>query len=461
MKKYISDEIWTANVPFVPHTKEETAEMLKFIGVSDIEDLLAGIPDQARMKQPLDLQSGMSELEAMSEMKRLAGMNRVMTCFAGGGVYDHFQPSALDAVISRPEFYTAYTPYQPEVSQGTLQAIFEYQSLICNLTGMDISNASLYCGGTALTEAAILAVRHTGRKKILIGDNVHPHHIQILRTYGASFPFEIITIPADSGTLDTERVKAMLDDRTAGVIVQHPNFYGLLEETNELGEVIHSNGSLFIASFDPISLGILQSPGEYGADVAVAEGQSLGNSLNYGGPYLGIIAVNQKYVRSLPGRIAGETVDLEGKRGYVLTLQTREQHIRREKATSNICTNQALCALTAAAFLCFMGKSGIKEMAEQSLQKAHYLANEILKYTDFKLKYPDKPFFKEFLVTSHHRAKKVVDTLAKKHLLIGPSLGRFHPVVDEHSFLIAVTESRTKNEMEWVIDELKQVSSAK
>lgn len=455
MKKYLPEDIWGYDAPFIPHTKEDISEMLNTIGVKDIEELLSGIPDKARLKEPLNLPSGMSEIEALSEMKRLAEMNKVMTCFAGGGVYDHFQPAALDAIISRPEFYTAYTPYQPEVSQGTLQAIFEYQSLICELTGLDVSNASLYCGGTAMAEAASLAVRSTRRNKIIIVDNVHPHHTQILRTYGNAYPYKVKIMRADDGVLSPYTLKDEIDSDTAAVIVQHPNFYGLLEDVDEFAEIIHANRSLFIVSFDPISLGILKSPGEYGADIAIAEGQSLGVGLNYGGPYLGVIAVKQDFIRNLPGRIAGETIDLDGKRGYVLTLQTREQHIRREKATSNICTNQALCALTAAAFMCLLGKSGIKEMAYQSMQKAHYLADEIVKNTNFQIKYPDKPFFKEFLITSRHRAKRVIDYLAKKNLLLGPSLGRFHPVVDEHSFLIAVTEARLRNEMDWVIDELK------
>jgi len=388
-------------------------------------------------------------------MQRLAGMNKVMTCFAGGGVYDHFQPAALDEVISRPEFYTAYTPYQPEVAQGSLQAIFEYQSLICELTGLDVSNASLYCGGTAMAEAAALAIRNTRRKKIIVANNTHPHHIQILRTYGAAYPYEVELLPAENGVISADVLKTALDSDTAAFIVQHPNFYGLLEDVDEFAEIIHANKSLFIVSFNPISLGILKPPVDYDADIAIAEGQSLGNSLNYGGPYLGIIAAKQKYVRAMPGRIVGETEDINGDRGYVLTLQTREQHIRREKATSNICSNQALCALAAAAYLCFMGKSGISEMANQSLQKSHFLSENIVSQTEFNLKYPDKPFFNEFLITSEHLAKEVIDALARKNLLLGPSLGRFHPVVDEHSFLVAVTESRNRNEMDWVVEELK------
>ena len=394
MKHYLPDDMWDFNIPFIPHTKLDVAEILESVGASDIEELLQGIPDDVRLKEPLNLPPGLSELEVIKEMKRLAGMNQVTTCFAGGGVYDHFKPAALDSIISRPEFYTAYTPYQPEVSQGTLQAIFEYQSLICNLTGMDVSNASLYCGGTAVAEAAALAVRNTRRNKVLVVDNIHPHHLQILRTYGFAFPYEIKVIQAEDGTVSTEAIKDHLDERTACVIIQHPNFYGLLEDVDEFAEIIHENKSLFIVSFDPISLGILKSPADYDADIAVAEGQSLGNSLNYGGPYLGVIASKQKFVRAMPGRIAGETTDLDGNRGFVLTLQTREQHIRRDKATSNICTNQALCALTAAAYLSFMGKSGIKEMAEQSLQKAHFLAANIVEQTVFRLKYPDRPFYK-------------------------------------------------------------------
>ena len=454
MKNYLPEDLWDFNIPFIPHTKEEAAEMLEFIGVKDVEDLLAGIPDNVRLKEPLNIPLRMSEIETLRELQRLADMNKVMTCFAGGGVYDHFQPAALDAVISRPEFYTAYTPYQPEVSQGNLQAIFEYQSLICELTGMDVSNASLYCGGTAMAEAAALAIRNTRRKKILVAGNSHPHHIQILRTYASAYPYTVELLPAEDGVITVEALKEGLDSDTAAFIVQHPNFYGLLEDVDEFAEIVHENKSLFIVSFNPISLGILKSPADYDADVAIAEGQTLGNALNYGGPYLGIIASRKKFVRAMPGRIAGQTEDLNGNRGYVLTLQTREQHIRRDKATSNICTNQALCALAAAAYLSFLGKSGIEEMAQQSLQKAHFLAGNILNKTDFSLKYPSRPFFNEFLITSKHRAKSVIDALAQKNLLLGPSLGRFRPAADEHSFLIATTESRTRNEMEWVIEEL-------
>ncbi|NQS96998.1 MAG: aminomethyl-transferring glycine dehydrogenase subunit GcvPA [candidate division Zixibacteria bacterium] len=443
-------------MPFIPHTKEDIRVMLETIGASDIEDLLAGIPSAVRLKEPLNLPLRMSELEVIDELRRLADMNRVMTCFAGGGVYDHFRPAALDAIISRPEFYTAYTPYQPEVSQGTLQAIWEYQSLICELTDMEVANASLYCGGTALAEAAALSVRYTKRGKVLAAATIHPNHLQILRTYGAAFPFDVEIIPAENGVIDLKKLKVLLDNDTAAVMIQHPNFFGLLEEMGEFEEMIHHNESLFIISFDPISLGLLKSPGEYGADIAVAEGQTLGNAMNYGGPYLGVMAAKQKFVRKIPGRLVGQTTDTNGRRGYMLALQTREQHIRREGATSNICTNQALCALAAAGELCFLGKSGIVEMAEQSLQKAHYLAEKIVDETNFKLKCPDGYFFKEFLITSKYKAKPVIDKLAEKKLLLGPSLGRFKPGADEYSFLMAVTESRTKREMDWVVEELKQ-----
>lgn len=452
---YIPEYIWDGIVPFVPHTREDIESMLKEIGVADVEELLAGIPHDVRLKQPLNLPPGMSETEVIREMKRFANMNQVATCFAGGGVYDHYRPSAVNAIISRPEFYTAYTPYQPEVSQGTLQATWEYQSLVCQLTDMDAANASLYCGGTAVAEAAALAVRCSRRNKIIVPSNLHPHHLQILNTYGAAFPYQVKQIVADNGTINPEKLREVVDKDTAAVIIQHPNFYGLLEEMEQLSEITHQAGALFIASFDPISLGLLKPPGEYGADIAVAEGQSLGNGLNYGGPYLGIIAARKKFVRKLPGRLSGETVDIEGKRGFVLTLQTREQHIRRDKATSNICTNEALCALATAVELCIIGKSGLCEMAEQSMQKAHYLADRVTNDTAFDLKYSGKPFFKEFLVTSAHRAKKVIDTVAKKNLILGPALGRFYPGVDEYSFLIAVTELRTKGEMDWMVEELR------
>ena len=456
MDKLISDQIWDLNIPFIPHTKEDIRVMLETIGASDIEDLLSGIPSAVRLKEPLNLPPRMSELEVMDELRRLADMNRVMTCFAGGGVYDHFRPAALDAIISRPEFYTAYTPYQPEVSQGTLQAIWEYQSLICELTDMEVANASLYCGGTALAEAAALSVRYAKRGKVLAAATIHPNYLQILRTYGAAFPFDVEIIPAENGVIDLKKLRVLLDNDTAAVMIQHPNFFGLLEEMGEFEEMIHHNESLFIISFDPISLGLLKPPGEYSADIAVAEGQTLGNALNYGGPYLGVMAAKQKFVRKIPGRLVGQTTDTNGRRGYMLALQTREQHIRREGATSNICTNQALCALAAAGELCFLGKSGIVEMAEQSLQKAHYLAEKVVNETNFKLKYPAGHFFKEFLITSKHKAKPVIDKLAEKKLLSGPSLGRFKPGADEYSFLMAVTESRTKREMDWVVEELKQ-----
>jgi glycine dehydrogenase subunit 1 len=456
MKYHLPDNIWEQNIPFVPHTQEDLREMLKVIGAKDIEDSLSGIPENIRLKQPLDLPPRLSEIEVIKELQRMANMNQVMTCFAGGGVYDHFRPVVIDTIISRPEFYTAYTPYQPEVSQGTLQAIWEYQSLICELTGMEVANASLYCGGTAMAEAAALSVRYTKRGKILVFSSVHPHYLQILRTYGTAFPYKVEVVPASEGTVEAKKLQELIDADTASVIVQHPNFFGLLEEVEEFAEIIHSAGAIFIVSFDPISLGILKPPAEYKADIAFAEGQTLGNALNYGGPYLGIIATKEAFVRSLPGRVVGETVDTNGRRGYVLTLQTREQHIRREKATSNICTNEALCALAAAVHLCLLGRSGVVEMAEQSLQKAHYLAERIIKETIFTLKYPKGIFFKEFLLTSKYPAKKVIDTLAAKKLLLGPSLGRFYPMLDENSFLIAVTESRTKEEMDWVIEELQK-----
>jgi len=453
----LKHELWDEDIPFIPHTKEDLETMLREIGVENIEDLLAGIPESIRLKEPLDLPPRMSEIEALLELKRLAQMNRVAICFAGGGVYDHFRPTAIDTIISRPEFYTAYTPYQPEVSQGTLQAIWEYQSLICELTGLDAANASLYCGGTAMMEAAVLAVRKTKRDRILVAESVHPHHKRLLKAYGNALPYDVLEVPVqENGIIDIPQLRKMAENDVAALIVQHPNFFGIPEEMELISEIAHTNGALFISSFDPISLGLLKSPTDYNADIAVAEGQSLGIPMSYGGPYLGVMAAKQEYIRNLPGRLSGETVDRDGRRGFVLTLQTREQHIRRAKATSNICTNQALCALTAAAFMVLMGKQGIREMAEQSLQKAHYLADRITKETDFQLRYPESPFFKEFLLTSRHEAKNLIDVLAaKRNLLLGPSLGRFYPGEEENSFLVAVTEVRTKNEMDKVVEELK------
>jgi glycine dehydrogenase subunit 1 len=334
-------------MPFIPTTEKNRRDMLKTIGVSSFDELLKGIPEEVRFKGDLGLPPPMSEFEVEKLLKAIAGQNAhtgTHVCFLGGGAYDHFIPAAVGHVISRPEFYTSYTPYQPEVSQGNLQAIYEYQTMICELTGMDAANASVYDGASALAEAALLCQAHTGREEIIISKSVHPFYRKVAATYCHRSGIVLKEVDVRQGVTDVDALRSAAGPGTAGVLVQHPNFFGLLEPVHEIEAVVHGAGGLYVTSVDPISLALLKPPGEFGADVATGEGQALGNPLNFGGPYLGIFAIKQELIRRLPGRLAGVTQDNQGRRGFVLTLQTREQHIRREKATSSICTNQQLCA---------------------------------------------------------------------------------------------------------------------
>src|SRR3954471_3021180 len=368
-------------MPYFYNTPDDIAAMLSAIGVKSIEELFACVPEELRLKRPLDLPPALSELELAQHLQELSAKNAHIgqkVCFLGGGAYDHFVPAVVDAIASRGEFYTSYTPYQPEVSQGNLQVMFEYQTLICQLTGMDVSNASLYDGGSAAAEGVLLAMSVTGRpKKVVVAESVHPHYREILKTYFISIGAELITVSAADGAVKPADVAAAVDSNTACVLLQHPNFFGCLEDVGAIARIAHDAGALLVQSFDPISLGVLKRPGELGADVAVAEGQSLGTPLLYGGPYLGIMACKEQFVRRMPGRIAGQTVDRRGRRCWVLTLQTREQHIRREKATSNICTNQGLFALRAAIYLAQMGPQGLRETAELCVKKSAYAKQQI------------------------------------------------------------------------------------
>ncbi|MBW8885474.1 MAG: aminomethyl-transferring glycine dehydrogenase subunit GcvPA, partial [Planctomycetia bacterium] len=377
------------------------ASMLQAIGVGSIDELFAGVPQDLRLKRPLDLPPALSEMELAQHLQALAAKNSHIgqkVCFLGGGAYDHFVPAVVDAIASRGEFYTSYTPYQPEVSQGNLQVMFEYQTLICQLTGMDVSNASLYDGGSAAAEGVLLAMSVTGRpRKVVVAESVHPHYREILKTYFASIGAELVTVSGASGSVKPADIAAAVDSNTACVLLQHPNFFGCLEDVGAIARIAHDAGALLVQSFDPISLGLLKRPGDLGADVAVAEGQSLGTPLLYGGPYLGIMACKEQFVRRLPGRIAGQTVDRRGRRCWVLTLQTREQHIRREKATSNICTNQGLFALRAAIYLAQMGPQGLRETAELCLRKAHYAKERLTSAQRLSLAF-EQPTFKEFVI---------------------------------------------------------------
>lgn len=439
---------------YIPNTEEDREQMLAAIGFPDIESLFSDIPANLRFRGRLDLPEGMSEPELASHMKALARRNvnsEEYACFLGAGAYDHFIPSIVGHIISKPEFYTAYTPYQPEISQGMLQAIFEYQTMICRLTAMDVSNASMYDGATALAEASLMAVRSTGRNSVLVSTGVHPEFREVLKTYARFNGTKVTEIDLTDGITDTGRLEKLLSDEDpegfAAMIVQSPNFYGFVEDMKQISELAAKNGALSIACVDPISLALLKPPGECGVDIVAGEGQPLGNPLDFGGPYLGFLAAKKGLVRKMPGRIVGQTTDHEGRRGFTLTLQAREQHIRREKAVSNICSNEALNALAAAAYLSVMGKEGLKEAAELCLQKSHYAYEKLLGTGKFA-KASDAPFFKEFTVRSLNEPVNSINARLLEHGIIGGlELGRFDPEKKD-CWLIAVTEKRTRQEID-------------
>jgi glycine dehydrogenase subunit 1 len=444
-------------MPYFYNTETDIAAMLKAIGAGSLDELFASIPAVLRLKRALNLPPALSEIELAQHMQALAAKNAHIgqkVCFLGGGAYDHFVPAVVDAIASRGEFYTSYTPYQPEVSQGNLQAMFEYQTLICQLTGMDVSNASLYDGGSAAAEGVLLAMSVTGRhKKVVVAESVHPHYREILETYFASIGAELVTVAAPTGVVKPADIAAAVDGETACVLLQHPNFFGCLEDVAAIAKIAHDAGALLVQAFDPISLGLLKRPGDLGADVAVAEGQSLGTPLLYGGPYLGIMACKEQFVRRLPGRIAGQTVDRRGRRCWVLTLQTREQHIRREKATSNICTNQTLFALRAAIYLAQLGPQGLAETAELCLRKAHYAKAQLNKSSRLALAF-DHPTFKEFVVRDQGgRASDLLAQARDAGYLAGIPLGQWYPQLDD-CFLVTVTEKRTKEEIDGLVEVL-------
>ena len=440
-------------MPFIVNTASEKEEMLRAIGADSFNDLIVDIPEEIRLKKALDLFPPADEPQVRKLLEALASANRSTSdyvSYLGGGSYDHFIPVAIKTIASRSEFYTAYTPYQAEVSQGTLQAIYEYQSLVCRLYGMDVTNASMYDGATALAEAVLMAMNVTSRSQVVVAGKLHPHNSAVLKTYlEASDHNAVIQNVLKDGIGDVAALKEVVSESVAAVVVQQPNFYGCLEEVQEIRDIAHQNGALFIVSADPLSLGLLEAPGSYGADIAVGEGQPLGNSQSFGGPYLGIFTVKQPLVRKIPGRLVGMTKDKDGEDGFILTLQTREQHIRREKATSNICSNQALCALQAAIYLSLLGKEGIREVAVQSARKAHYLADKIAAIPGFSLKYKT-PFFREFVVETPIPAAVVVERMLEKKIFAGYDL----TVHGETGLLVAVTEKRTREELDSFADAL-------
>ncbi|MFU0800936.1 MAG: aminomethyl-transferring glycine dehydrogenase subunit GcvPA [Xylanivirga thermophila] len=445
---------------YVPNTWEEQSKMLSELGYHHMEELFNDIPDSLKLKTDMDLPKSMSEIELKKHMQSLANKNRNIednACFLGAGAYDHYIPSTVDYVLNRGEFYTAYTPYQPEISQGTLQSIFEYQTMICELTGMEISNASIYDGATALTEAALMACGVTRRQEVLVASNVHPEARQVLNTYASCRGIKVTEIAHKEGIVDLDLLKKALSNDVSAVIVQTPNFFGFIEQIQPIIELVHEYKALFIAYVDPISLSILTPPGNFGADIVVGEGQALGNPLGFGGPYLGFFATTRKLMRKMPGRVVGETHDLDGKRGFVLTLQTREQHIRRDKATSNICSNQNLNALAAAVYMSTLGKCGIREVAKLSLNKAHYLFEKLVSIQGVEPAFRDSPvFFKEFPLSISIPPLKLNKKLLEYNIIGGYELSSVYPEIS-NGWLIAVTEKRTKDEMDRLVEKVGEL----
>jgi glycine dehydrogenase subunit 1 len=439
---------------YLPMTETDKKEMLETIGVNSIDELFSDIPERVRFKGEYNIKPKKTETALMKELTQLAQKNadlRSHTSFIGAGVYDHYMPVIVDHVLSRSEFYTAYTPYQPEISQGELQAIFEFQSMICELTGMDVANSSMYDGGTALAEAAMLSAGQTRRKKVLISSAVHPEAKEVVKTYAKGQYIEVIEIPHKDGITDASALKDIINDEIAAVIVQYPNFFGRIEPLKELEEIIHAQKSLFVVSSNPLSLGALTPPGKLGADIVAGDAQPFGIPTAFGGPHCGYFAVTNKLMRKVPGRLVGQTIDEEGRRGFVLTLQAREQHIRRDKATSNICSNQALNALAASVAMTALGKKGVKEMAISNIQKAHY-AKEAFKTKGFEIAF-EGPSFNEFVVKLNTPVKEANKKLLGKGIIGGYDLGRDYSDLKNH-MLIAVTELRTKEEIDTFVNEM-------
>jgi glycine dehydrogenase subunit 1 len=440
---------------FAPHTDDDVREMLDAIGLDSLDGLFDHIPGSVRLDRPLDIPEGVSEMEILADLRRLAAKNRHaddLVCFAGGGAYDHYVPSVVWALAGRSELYTSYTPYQPELSQGVLQALFEYQSMICDLTALEVSNASLYDGPTSLVEAANMAHAATRRTRVLVSQLVDPRYAQVLESYGRGSGLQVERFGSSSAADGLTPVPEV-GEEVAAVVLQHPNHHGVLENARKVFAAAAAGGARSIQVFDPLSLGVLAPPGELGADIAVAEGQVLGNHLNFGGPYLGVIAARQQDVRRMPGRIVGETLDVRGQVGYVLTLQAREQHIRREKATSNICTNQTLMALAATVYMAWLGPGGLEELGRQCAAKAGYAASRLAEVDGVEPLHPGAPFFKEFAVRLPRPAADVVEAMAERGFLAGV------PLVDAdgHALLVAVTERRTKDEIDEFAEALGEV----
>lgn len=443
---------------YLPHTSVDVQQMLETIGVSTIEELFAGIPENCKLPRPLALPEAQSEAELMGQLQAMAAQNAQVgewDSFLGGGAYNHFIPAAVDHLVSRSEFYTAYTPYQPEISQGTLQAIFEFQTLICQLTNMDVANASMYDGASACAEAVLLALR-TGKKrnKILLSQALHPQYRETVATYCRYLDSELLEIPAlETGVTDQQQLAAMLDDQVAAVVIGYPNYFGQIEDLQAISEVTHAAGARLIAAVaEPLALGLFKSPGELGADVVVGEGQSFGIPVSFGGPGIGFFAVKVKDMRALPGRLVGETVDQDGKRGFVLTLATREQHIRREKATSNICSNQGMCTLMVGIFLALHGKQGLRKLAELNYSKAAYAKQQIGELDGVKLAFNGETF-NEFVIACEEPVATLQQRLEQEGILAGIALAKDYPEL-ENGLLVCVTEQNSREQIDRLVQAL-------
>jgi glycine dehydrogenase subunit 1 len=445
---------------YIPNSPEERTEMLEAIGLKSADQLFDSIPHELRLQRQLNTPAALSEIELLDKFERMGQQNAAArrASFLGGGAYSHYIPTIVDHIISRSEFFTAYTPYQPEISQGTLQTIFEFQTLVCQLTGMDLANASMYDGSTALAEAVLMAERVTRRSKAIASAAVHPQYLEVVKTYvqHAGIHLELADFDQKTGQ-SAAALAAAVDDETAALVVQSPNFFGCIEDVASLADAAHAKGALLIVVItEAMSLGLLKSPGACGADIVVAEGQSFGVPLSFGGPYVGLFATRDKYARQIPGRLVGEAYDKKGRRGFVLTLATREQHIRREKATSNICTNEGLIALAATVYMETMGRRGIQEAARQCLQKAAYAARRISELKGFSLPF-SAPRFDEFVVRAPVNAVELLAHLAKENGIEGGiALSRFMPNHD-NDFLVCVTETNTREQIDSLVSALSEL----
>lgn len=444
---------------YLPMTETDKKEMLETIGVKSTDELFADIPEKIRFKGELNIKKPTSEYELKNELAKMAGKNKNSldnASFLGAGVYDHFLPSVVDHVISRSEFYTAYTPYQPEISQGELQAIFEFQSMICELTGMAVANSSMYDGGTSLAEAVNLSSANTRRKKIIVSKAVHPESRAVIHSYGTGLDLEIVEIDHKDGFTDLDALAKEIDENTASVVVQYPNFFGLVEPMDKIEELVKAQKkTMFLVSSNPLALGYLTPPSEFGADIVVGDAQVFGIPAQYGGPHCGYFATTEKLMRKVPGRLVGETVDEDGLRGYVLTLQAREQHIRRDKATSNICSNQALNALASSVAMSSLGKNGVIEMSKLNMQKARYAKQQ---FADANIPVVfEGSIFNEFVVKLNVSVKEANDKLIEKGIIGGFDLGFYYPELKDH-MLVAVTEIRSKDQIDAFVKELGDIN---